>query len=377
MARMTRRTFFLTGAAGATALAVAGRLAAAPTEKDVQALTDKGYEALKKLQAEDGSFAAQRSGPGVTALVVAGLIRCGRKTDDPVVKKAMGFLEGNIQKDGGIYKGFLQNYTTCVSLVAFKEANADKKYDKIIADAGKYLKGLQKTENLTEKDGNFGGVGYNDGTRPDLSNTHFFIDALIASGADKNDEGIKRALVYVGRCQNLASEHNPLKYAEKATDQDKGGFVYTPSEAEASGTGRPSRNATPEGGLRSYGSMSYAGLKSFLYAGLDKKDKRVVAALDWIRKHYSVTENPGQKDTGLFYYYVLFAKALDALGEDEFVDSKGGKHDWRQDLFDALKKQQKDDGSWSNSNSAFFENSKELATAYSLIALSYCLPKKK
>ena len=121
--------------------------------------------------------------------------------------------------------------------------------------------------------------------------------------------------------------------------------------------------------------MTYAGLKSFLYAGVGKDDPRVKAAIDWIRKHYTVTENPGQKDAGLYYYYHTFAKAMDALGEDPFVDAKGVKHDWRQELFDELKKRQKANGSWANSNGAFLESLPELATAFALLALSYC--KKK
>ena len=51
------------------------------------------------------------------------------------------------------------------------------------------------------------------------------------------------------------------------------------------------------------------------------------------------------------------------------------KHDWRQELFDELKKRQKDNGSWANSNGAFLENLPSLATAFALLALSYC--KKK
>ena len=93
------------------------------------------------------------------------------------------------------------------------------------------------------------------------------------------------------------------------------------------------------------------------------------------RRHYTVSENPGQKDAGLFYYYHTFAKAMDALGEDPFVDAKGAKHDWRQELFEELKKRQKDDGSWVNGNGQFLENLPELATAFALLALSYC--KKK
>jgi squalene-hopene/tetraprenyl-beta-curcumene cyclase len=122
--------------------------------------------------------------------------------------------------------------------------------------------------------------------------------------------------------------------------------------------------------------MTYAGLKSFLYAGVSKDDPRVKSAVAWIRRHYTVTENPGQKDAGLFYYYHTFAKAMDALGEDQFEDAKGVKHDWRKELFEALKSRQAENGSWANTNPAFLESSPELATSFALLALSYTTPKK-
>jgi squalene-hopene/tetraprenyl-beta-curcumene cyclase len=88
-----------------------------------------------------------------------------------------------------------------------------------------------------------------------------------------------------------------------------------------------------------------------------------------------VTENPGAAQAGVFYYYHTFAKAMDALGEDSFVDAKGTKHDWRQELFDELKKRQKANGSWENPGDRFLESVPELATAFALLSLSYC--KKK
>ena len=71
-------------------------------------------------------------------------------------------------------------------------------------------------------------------------------------------------------------------------------------------------------------------------------------------RHYTLEENPGQKDAGLFYYYHVFAKAMDALGDDQFEDAAGKKHDWRKELFDTLKTKQAADGSWVNSNPAIW-----------------------
>jgi squalene-hopene/tetraprenyl-beta-curcumene cyclase len=340
-----------------------------PDPKEVQALVDKAYDFLKSRQKTDGSFEPARGGPGTTALIAAALIRLGKATDDPVVAKALASLEKNVQKDGGIYNKFLANYTTSIALVTFKEANKGGKYDSVIANAMKFLKSLQ--QGGPDEDLPFGGFGYDGKSRPDTSNSHFAIEALLAAGVPKDDPAIKNALIFLSRCQNLPGEANKFDFAKKATDEHKGGFVYNPGDAN----NEKSDKRTPEGGLRSEGGMTYAGLKSFLYAGVGKEDPRVKAALDWIKRHYTLEENPGQKDAGLYYYYHVFAKAMAALGEDLFEDAARKKHDWRKELFDTLKKKQAADGSWANSNSAFLENTPELATAFALLSLSYTIRK--
>ena len=60
--------------------------------------------------------------------------------------------------------------------------------------------------------------------------------------------------------------------------------------------------------------MTYAGLKSMLYAGVGKDDPRVKGAVSWIRKHYDLDTNPGLDGQGLYYYYHVFAKALGRFG---------------------------------------------------------------
>jgi squalene-hopene/tetraprenyl-beta-curcumene cyclase len=243
------------------------------------------------------------------------------------------------------------------------------KYNTVIENATKYLKGLQNDSD--PKDVKYGGVGYDGKSRPDLSNTNFMVEALLAAGVSKDDPAIKKALVYVSKCQNYKSEFNEEAYASKAAEGDLGGFVYNPLDVKDD----KSAKRTAEGGLRSEGGMTYGGLKSFLYAGVSKEDKRVKAAIAWVRKHYTVTENPGEGQAGLYYYYHTFAKAMDALGEEPFVDAKGIKHDWRQELFDELKKKQAANGSWANPNRQFLEDVPELATAFALLALSYCRKK--
>lgn len=349
--------------AGVVALLPTSSLTAAPTPADQKAVVAKAIAFLKTKQNDDGSFAPKAGGPGLTALTVAALIKNGVSPTDPVVAKGLKYLEGNIQKDGGVYNVRLANYTTCLAIIAFTEANKDGKYTKVIDNASKFVKSLQYAEGIDEKDVRFGGAGYGAPSakdRPDLSNTHFMVEALLASGMSKDDPAIKRAITFISRTQNLPGEFNDQPFAAKVSDEDKGGFIYNPEAKDAAG------------GLRSAGSMTYAGLKSFLYAGLGKDDPRVKAALDWIGRHYTLTENPGMGTAGLFYYYHLFAKAMDALGQYEFTDAKGQKHDWRQELFDELKKRQQKDGSWANDNKAFLETQPELATAFALLSIGYC-----
>lgn len=337
--------------------------------EQLKEILERAADYLKSHQGADGSFSPRIAGPGVTAVVAAGMLRCGFRADDPVVRRCLAYLEKSVKKDGGIYDKGLANYTTCVAVMALQEANKDGKYDTIIKNATTYLKKLQY--NAEESDVKFGGVGYDGKSRPDLSNTQYYIDALVAAGVPKDDPALQRALKFVSRCQNLPGETNDQAFAKKTTADDKGGLVYVPDPDDK-------RHKTPEGGLRSLGAMTYGGLKSFLYAGVSKDDPRVKGAVDWIRRHYTLDENPGMGQAGLFYYYHTFGKAMAALGEDRFEDAKGVKHDWRRELFETLKKQQQENGSFLNKGDRQFgEADPNLATAFALLALSYTKPPQK
>jgi len=340
-----------------------------PDPKLFRATVDRGIQFLAKLQAPDGSLSSQ-AGTGPTALATLALLRNGRGVDDPQVAKGLAYLEEYVQETGGIHKpgGRVPNYETCVALVCFKEANRDGRYDKLLRGAETFLRGGQSDVKTGKEkaDPSYGGTGYGGRSRPDLSNTAFLIDALRSSGADPNDEAIQKALVFVSRCQNLESEHNTTPFASKVND---GGFYYTCVLGR-----QDEARETPNGGLRSYGAMTYSGLKSMIYAGLTKDDPRVKAAVGWIRKHYDLKSNPGMGDAGLYYYYHTFAKALDALGADRFEDADGVKHDWRRELTEELARSQRPDGSWVNTNNQWMEGDPSLVTAYALLALSYCRP---
>lgn len=324
----------------------------------------RGVEFLSRVQDEDGAF-KRELGPAVTALATTAMLRSGIPEQDPRIAKALRYLEEFIQEDGGIYRPEFayRNYETCVAIMCFVEVEAPR-FAKHVERAQEFVKSIQWNPDLS--DPAYGGAGYGKHKRPDLSNTTFLVEALKASGLDEDDPAMKRALVFISRTQNLESEHNTTPHSNKVGD---GGFYYTPAAGGSSQAG-----VTENQGLRSYGSMTYAGLKSMIFAGVDKNDRRVKAATEWISKNYDLSKNPGMnpKFDGLFYYYHTFGKALHALGEDHITDAQGIEHDWRAELIDELSKRQKDNGAWVNDSERWLEGNAELVTAYALLSLSYC-----
>jgi len=359
-----------------TGMLLTGTVADAATEaestetRSLAPVVEQAISFLQTAQADDGSYSSH-AGTGITSLIATSLMRNGRTPADPLVSKSLGYLEKQVRKDGGIYqKGSrYRNYETCLAILCFQEANREDKYDDLLARAEAFVKGIQwdEEEGHDPSSTSYGGAGYGKHERPDLSNTNFLIDALKSLGRGPEDPAIQRALVFVSRCQNLETQYNDTKFA--ATNPD-GGFYYTIAAGGSSQAGD-----TPNGGLRSYGSMTYAGLKSMIYAGVSADDPRVKAAFTWVQKHYTLQENPGMGDNGLFYYLHTFAKALDATGKDVIVDGQGVQHNWRQELIDELAARQQENGCWLNGNERWLEGDPNLVTGYALLTLSYCRDK--
>jgi len=342
------------------------------------ATVDKAIAFLKSSQEPGGGWST-KANPGVTGVVLTGLLKTGRVTpDDPMAAKALAYIEGLANPEKGHIAGKdpkvqLQNYVTSVNVMALVEANRADKYKAIIGDAVEFLQKLQWDEEHGKslQDDFFGGAGYDSQSRPDLSNTQFFLDALHAAGIPKDDPALRKAMVFVSRCQNLKTEYNDRPWAGKTND---GSFIYT---AASGGVTKVDDKATAATGLPGYGSMTYAGIKSLIYCGVSKDDQRVKKAYEWIQKNYTLDRNPGMPDTraewGLFYYYHTMAKCLAVLGVDYVVDAKGQKHNWRADLALAIARRQQPSGSFVN-DTHWMEADPNLVTGYALMALSYCGP---
>jgi squalene-hopene/tetraprenyl-beta-curcumene cyclase len=337
--------------------------------------------------------------PGVTALVLTGIML----GEDPAHKSsfsqrsdvlmAVKYILNWQQPDGGIYDRVLPSYNTSLSVSALSKIDLPHARGATSTAVG-FLRKLQWSEFSDNSVGGdeaskpvernhpfYGGVGYGRHGRPDGSNMNMFMQALQDSGVPGDDPAVQRAMVFLQRLQ-MTDSVNDMPYAD---DSGQGGFIYATVENAESVEGRAGQShagsieETMDDGshvsrLRAYGTMTYAGFKSYLYADLKRDDERVKAAFDWISRNYSLDENPGMGRSGLYYYFVTFSRALAALGDDTIPapaaqDQPPVAHDWRKDLVSKLATLQNEDGSFRSVDNRWMENDPVLITAYSLIAL--------
>ncbi|MFT7486065.1 MAG: squalene-hopene/tetraprenyl-beta-curcumene cyclase [Candidatus Paceibacteria bacterium] len=323
---------------------------------------------------------------GVSAMAVGALLEVPAPRPDvvqDVIDKGLQWIADHQDKDGSIHDGKLKNYLTSASVLALAKSG-DSKYAPTIERARLFLVALQADEGEGYTDGDlfYGGIGYGGDERPDLSNLQMALEALAAAGTKPGDDSFNHALKFLERTQNR-SESNDVQIIEKGVTTksgNDGGAVYAPGDSKAGYDELADGTRIP----RSYGSMTYALLKGFIFAGLPKDDPRMQAAWKWIREHYTLDVNPGFEQSadptapyrGLYYYFHTMAKALDLYGDEMVVDGSGRAHAWRAQLSGRLiSMQRKDDGSWINENApSWWEGNPVLATSYALLSLGAALP---
>jgi squalene-hopene/tetraprenyl-beta-curcumene cyclase len=342
----------------------------------------RGNAWLAKQQQEDGHWDNAEM-PAFSALALTAAVRDPavdkkKELPDPIYK-GFDWLLKQQKEDGGIYNKGLSVYNTALSVTALTAADKEL-YVPAILKGRKHLVGEQwDTGKKKEADGQYdGGIGYGSkNDRSDMSNTYFAIEAMALSkkvvqdGSGEPDLDWKAALTFLSRCQNLPGSNDQPWASDD--EKNKGGFVYNPGETKAG------EDKLPDGrtALRSYGSISYAGLLSLIYAKLGPDDPRVKAVKEWLGKNYTMEENPGMGAAGLFYYYQTMSKALSAAGIDKLKLQDGKEADWRTDLAASLLKKQREDGSWSNTDGRWMESNPTLVTAYNVMSLEqiyYSIP---
>jgi squalene-hopene/tetraprenyl-beta-curcumene cyclase len=343
---------------------------------EVTAAIDRGLSWLATKQRKDGAW-SNKQFPALTALVVQSYLATQHQDKATVLPGALDFITSCVQPDGGIYVnvpgrkgGGLSNYNTSICMTAL-HATGDGKYLPIVLKARKFVAGSQHFGGDEYK----GGFGYDQSTGrsyTDLLNTFYATQAMrmTQSVEDKRPSGEKRVDIdweetakYVSKLQN-----------PPGTGDEAGGFFYNPNDPKAGTT----TNAQGVVTFRSYGSITYAGLLALIYADVSRDDPRVRSAFDWSAKHWTLEENPGMGAQGLFFFFNVLTRSLDAYGQD-LVPTEGGKMiDWRIQLARRLVTVQKVDpdtggGYWTNDTGRFWESDPVLATAYTILALQLTL----
>ncbi len=347
-----------------------------------------GFAYLKKAQNPDGSW-SNPGFPALTGLVVYAFLTSPEmmhaKDKSAFIEKGLDYIISNAREDGAIYREGLPNYNTSICVMALLAAN-DPTYHPYIRKARRFIVSgqLDEGEPGVADQPMDGGIGYGTKDHSDMSNTYIALEALKASEFLESDDqlaaytelkGLQKttldwdaALKFIQRCQNLPG-YNDQAWSS-ADEKNKGGFVYYPGSSKAG-------EETLENGktaLRSYGSMTYAGLLSFIFADLKKDDPRVQAAYGWLKNNYSLEENPGIGQQGLYYYYHTMAKALTLFGEDHLALENGQTIDWRREMAVNFVNTQREDGSWINPTARWWENDPVLVSAYTLISLNMITP---
>jgi len=323
---------------------------------------------------------------GITAMVAGALQAVPEprpKDIQGAIDDALGWLVSLQREDGSIHQGRLANYVTSASVLALARR---PEFRGQVERARTFLVGLQADdqEGYSPDHPYYGGIGYGGDERPDLSNLQMALEALHVAGLPADDPAWQRAIVFLQRCQNR-SESNDLRVERGGVTVhagDDGGAAYAPGESKAGTIKLADGTEVP----RSYGSMSYALLKGYVFAGLAKEDPRVQLLWKWLQEHYTLDLNPGFEVTddptapyqGLFYYFHTMAKALDLFHEEVIVDGAGVRHAWRPELAGRLiAMQSQGDGSWVNGNApAWWEGNPVLATAYALLTLEAARPRE-
>ena len=348
--------------------------------QELRLSVERGLNFLRSQQNKQTGQWGEAEPVAITGLAVTSfMLDPNRKPGDPVpaeVEAGTRYLLSQAKPDGSITIKARATYNTALALTALMR-NPKPENEEIMLKARRYL--VTRQLDLDEKGKNDaatdGGIGYGEekATHADLSNTTFALEALYYAQsllADKGDAAknepqlnFAAAIDFIQRCQNRP-ESNKSSWVSK-DPADAGGFIYNPTET------RGAKVQLPDGriALRSYGSISYAGLLSFIYAGLDKNDDRVKAVLEWLKNNYTVEENPGLGAQGLYYYYHTMSKAL-AIAQVDLIQTKDGKTiDWRADITGKLLNLQKGDGSWLNTEGRWMESDPVLSTCYILMAL--------
>jgi squalene-hopene/tetraprenyl-beta-curcumene cyclase len=293
--------------------------------------------AFLEAHQQQGTFGLELPGwsgpePGVTALALSAACWVHDQLGVPRpawIGSGLDYLV-RLQKDDGAIAAYgLDVYTTSVAIEALIAGGRDEDRD-VVARARDFLVAAQSDEGegySIEDDPHYGGIGYGGDERPDLSNTQMALGALAAAGSSGDADALRKALVFLERCQNMGERvvHEwPRPGGGRMVSGVDGGATYMPGNSPAGEDNVGSGTYV----ARSYGSMTYGLVKSYLFCDVPPSDPRVRAAVAWLGAHFSVEHNPGFESEaegaqGLYYYYLAMARTLTLLPPAGLRDASG------------------------------------------------------
>ena len=352
---MQRRLAFLLALAATTGLFCRADAAAAQvTAQQVRTGIDRGVDYLRKT----GVFSKKaRYGIGMNALAITAALHCGVAPTDPDIRRAADMCADP--------KNWMAN-TYHVGCVAQALAAVDrKKYAPVIKKCADWLIGAQNKdggwryqsgaeqqkrmaaarkawEQRVKQNPNLARIRRNWNWRStqmsDHSCTQFGLLGLRAA----HDCGIRIPKDTWSRAE---------KYLVDSQAKD-GGWAYTtaPKTVPRARVGR--YQAT-------YGSMTAASLGGLYICGMKlhqkstvcgqyHQNKRIATAVDWLAKHFTVTENPGRGRSYVGYYLYALERVC-AFSARKHI----GKHDWYTEGANHLISTQQPNGSWSKARGRF------------------------
>jgi len=274
--------------------------------QEVLASIERGVAYLKSQQAEDGSWPYEKleHRKGLTALVVFALSECAVPENDPAIAKGMEVV---------LSQPLRMNYDAACAAMA-----------EVSVNAGKYVRDVAAARDLLSNSQNDNGMW-----------TYAAADVNKSAGDNSNTQFAVLGL-HAAMSVGLSVPEVVLKRAEahySTTQNPDGGWGYQP-------------------GGPSYGSMTAAGVGALyilgarLYVesevcGQYRQDPRIAAGFAWLGRNFSVTYNPRNRESWVYYYLYALERVGVFTGE-RYV----GGHDWYMEGSRFAIDSQNTDGSW-------------------------------
>ena len=111
-----------------------------------------------------------------------------------------------------------------------------------------------------------------------------------------------------------------------------------------------------------YGSMTATGLWALRACGVPVGDPQIQKGIAWVKKHWTLTRNPGS-NSWLYYYLLSLQRFCDI---PPTLDTLAG-YNWYDEFSQMMVTQQESDGRWRGSESDF------MGTCFAVMALSHAL----